>query len=725
MVGLEQAAAELAKGGRTEEWRELVAVLTALGLPEKQLAALRTHGESDLLRANSPSRDTARALQLLRGATSRLATHLPALADEGARRRVARQLLVLDADVRAAHVVLGDEWVGGRWGSAGEADRAARRKAMQVALQEARRLEVPVEVGVVRDQEIDALVCGRLGRPLVRARSGRISVLSAGSAAQAERILRQALRAAAVANFLATGQLQVPGYQVSSHEGYDGYEARNFVLLEHRADYEKVVDTYAELGAIQPRWASEAKQFSAFSFSAYDRREINVKHATLESEAAAHLLLHCDHARFCTPALTCGHISWVCRAFLGTRFPYVAYRDGQAKPADAKRTSAADLRWLEQRQELLRLADAGLLGGRTFLRFLAARREDPAWSDAMQSQLGPIQGETLLKATFVAEFLMESGTLAQLDGALRKVDDQLPLPERFVAALGEPLAAFEERWRNWLLGCPPGVVQRLLPQEAELPRNLERALRLLQALREQAFAAKSSWVSPRPVVVADVELGAGCVAHAKYLGQHPDMVQRWPDAHEENPEHVDWSAHGAWAGRNSVIHPGIQDGEAAVQGWMGTFYHRLPLLEPGLLRIGLGQAGNVVVMDSGSLVAVVDEPWRVAWPPEGAKGVPVRFVPELPNPVPGEDQSKFGYPITLQVGPRRTQGTVGVTMRLLDGGREVPCWFSSPQQPTFADLAPPGAFCLIPKSHLRPGTTYTVVVRFLDEANDLTWQFRT
>ena len=93
--------------------------------------------------------------------------------------------------------------------------------------------------------------------------------------------------------------------------------------------------------------------------------------------------------------------------------------------------------------------------------------------------------------------------------------------------------------------------------------------------------------------------------------------------------------------------------------------------------------------------------------------------------MPGEDQSRFGYPITLQVGVRANQSEAEVTMRLLDGTKEVPCWFSSPQQPTYAELAPAGAFCLIPKAHLKSGTTYTVVIRFVREQRDLTWSFRT
>lgn len=343
----------------------------------------------------------------------------------------------------------------------------------------------------------------------------------------------------------------------------------------------------------------------------------------------------------------------------------------------------------------------------------------------MKQQLGEIQGEDLLKTMLVVEYLMEQRMLSDLDAAARKVPKSSSIPEKIEKALGEPLVQFEEHWRGWLLGLREGLAQRLsakpLAQSAEVVATLTH----LNKIRENAFRGDSGWVSERPAVGLDVELSDGCRAHAEYLVRHPEMAARWPDAHEENPEHSEWTAPGAWAGGHSVIAPGGGDGVEAIDQWMGTFYHRTPLLDPGLLRVGLGQSRDVVVLDSGSMVTFCNETWHVGWPHAGATDVPTRFVPELPNPVPGEDQSRFGYPITLQVGVRADGSEAQAEMRLLDGNEVVPCWYSTPQKPTYAELAPPGAFCLIPKAHLRPSTTYTVEARFPRENNELRWTFRT
>jgi hypothetical protein len=225
----------------------------------------------------------------------------------------------------------------------------------------------------------------------------------------------------------------------------------------------------------------------------------------------------------------------------------------------------------------------------------------------------------------------------------------------------------------------------------------------------------------------DVELSIGCRAHAEYLAKHPDQAAAWPDAHEEWPDREGFSPAGSWAGLHSVIAPGSRSPRDAVDGWMATFYHRLPLIDPGLVRIGWGFAKSNAVLDSGSMVAPFQYVTEVMWPPPRGQGVPRRFAPELPNPVPGADQSGWGYPVTLQL--FRHEGVPDVVLTLYEGrepgGPAVDCHYSTPQAPTNPELAPDGAYCLIPKAHLKPGTTYTVVARGVPDEPDLRWSFTT
>ena len=117
------------------------------------------------------------------------------------------------------------------------------------------------------------------------------------------------------------------------------------------------------------------------------------------------------------------------------------------------------------------------------------------------------------------------------------------------------------------------------------------------------------------------------------------------------------------------------------------------------------------------------------WPPPDATGVPRRFNPELPNPVPGADQSAWGYPITLQLLQSAPDDSVRLSLHegSSAGGDAVDCHLSTPDEPTNPDLAPADVWCLIPKAHLKPRTTYTVVARDAPFAGHETiqWSFTT
>jgi hypothetical protein len=176
-----------------------------------------------------------------------------------------------------------------------------------------------------------------------------------------------------------------------------------------------------------------------------------------------------------------------------------------------------------------------------------------------------------------------------------------------------------------------------------------------------------------------------------------------------------------------VIAPGVATAEEAVAGWMGTFYHRLPLLEPGLKRIGFSLEERIAVLDAASLVVPDKNVGCVVWPARDMKDVPTRFVAggELPHPVPGVDEREFGYPITVQTTQKNGEMELVLCKGAKAGGPPVACHVSTPSHPTNPDLAPPGAFCLLPKARLEPRTTYTVVATPSDGEAPLVWSFTT
>jgi hypothetical protein len=330
-----------------------------------------------------------------------------------------------------------------------------------------------------------------------------------------------------------------------------------------------------------------------------------------------------------------------------------------------------------------------------------------------------IEGDVLLKATFVVEYLQEIDDFVPLaKRAVVKKKGQRAPRKTLTEALGEPLAGFEKRWRRWFIP-PRGIRQRVETSAPRAPSgDMQRTVAYLNQLRQAAWKCPDlgAYVPVEP----DEALSRGCLRHARYLNRHPEQAAAWPDAHEEYPNREGFSVEGNWAGLHSVIAPGVSDPREAIDEWLGTFYHRLPLLEAGLVRIGWGMDGHMAVLDAGSIVDTSSRYGWTGWPYDGMKDVPRAFVPELPNPIPGQDQAEFGYPVTLQ----RFEKSERVAMTLLEGKRVVPCHFLSPENPVNLDIVPARAYCLIPKQHLKAGTRYRVEAT-IEGTDRLAWSFKT
>jgi hypothetical protein len=703
---LDRTAQDLAKRGRKDEAALVADVYTELHAPAAAVAAVREAVAKALAKAKPaplPLADVARAVTKL---AADIAATLPSL-DDASKRAVARQCVRLDGTCRPAQNALGRVEQDGVWISADLLPLLAHRTEIQTALRDAHKLEVPLEEGEGWLPLLETLY----GKKGIAVSLGDFSVQSATHTShQLRRQLREAARAAALANWLVNGQLEPPPAArptiaafVASHD-----------------DYLRAVEAARAAGDCTEQQAALFRTLSGFHCGRY-----SVFTGTAETSIGANAFfdmvtdvpLGDRTVHRAQPALLAALMNWIYGGFLGHPMPLIAWTETE----ESKRGATSDTpQMAAERQAMLRMAKAGLTGSRAYVRWLARRGEDPAWARSFVDEIGKIQGDVLMKTTLVADWLFECDEFRRV--AL-ETSGAPETPETFAAAVRCPLPEFEERWREWLFaGEPPsGLAQTLGAAPVDPTSPAEKAvLAYLDKVRRQTLGKDALGIG------IDRELSDGCRAHACYLAKHPKQCAEWPGAHEEYPDMDGYSPAGARAGLSSVIAPGVGGPEDAIDGWIGTFYHRLPLLEPGLVRIGWGLEGRVAVLDSGSLVAPTLEPSHVAWPPRDARDVPRRFSPELPNPVPGADQSQWGYPVTLQVFGNDPQ----IRMRLFAGsqrgGPEIPCHFSTPKEPTNTELSPAGAFCLIPKVPLAANTIYTVAVDGWpkdDAGGD--WQFTT
>ncbi|MFO0878747.1 MAG: CAP domain-containing protein [Gemmataceae bacterium] len=104
-------------------------------------------------------------------------------------------------------------------------------------------------------------------------------------------------------------------------------------------------------------------------------------------------------------------------------------------------------------------------------------------------------------------------------------------------------------------------------------------------------------------VTLDEKLSEACQKHAAYVVKNVDHPKvQGLGIHDEDNSLPGYTPEGAEAGPASVIAI-ISDPGDSVENWMATLYHRIPLLDPRVKRIGYGQAqhpqrGWVTVLDS-------------------------------------------------------------------------------------------------------------------------------
>ena len=344
--------------------------------------------------------------------------------------------------------------------------------------------------------------------------------------------------------------------------------------------------------------------------------------------------------------------------------------------------------------------------------------------------------------------------------------------------LGKKSDAVDVEWREWARGDsgvafgtgygPPLLPERPSKEELGVLDRLNAVrgtgLAFTWGKDQQPFDGTFAGLPPCEL---DAEVSLACEDHAKFLSLHPTEHLKWPEAHEENPALEGFSPRGQRAAMGSVIvhrngPSGLEWAKESIDGWLGTPYHRFPLLEHNIKRFGFAflssDALTVAVLDMGSLEEPYDpelSPKFICWPPHAMKDVPTSFHGrEQPNPL--EDQpeneqdiTRTGYPISLQLQRE-------VAMSLADSGiqvfeargggklpqkhvarkntaeftawtdrckKEVPIYVHTPTIPLNRKVEIRDVIFALPKTHLEPNKNYQVQVRLQLGSNDPFWFF--
>lgn len=236
-------------------------------------------------------------------------------------------------------------------------------------------------------------------------------------------------------------------------------------------------------------------------------------------------------------------------------------------------------------------------------------------------------------------------------------------------------------------------------------------------------------------VALDAKVSAGCLKHARYLVINEGQAALLGlNAHREDPKLPGYSKEGDEAGAASDIGIGDYEPIDAIDAWMATLYHRVPLLAPNLKTIGFGCAkgrrqgwATVMNVQSGRDATPVHP---VFYPAPDQTGVPLHFPisGEEPNPIPIDPDNRAGFPVTATL-PRSTPLQNATGKLTTAEGVDVPCWFSSPDLPANPKHAKAqgNVVCLIARDPLKAKTTYHVQFQgsLAGKAWEKKWKFTT
>lgn len=165
--------------------------------------------------------------------------------------------------------------------------------------------------------------------------------------------------------------------------------------------------------------------------------------------------------------------------------------------------------------------------------------------------------------------------------------------------------------------------------------------------------------------------------------------------------------------------------EAAVQDWIDSVFHRIPILRADLLEIGFGDAGlgplSVQVLDMGFRPDAANTGQPILYPAPDQADVPPAFAGnEIPDPAP-KAEYPIGYPITV-IFDRRARVSIQSYHLRDPGSVDLPGFALLPDNPDMEN-----SFAFLAKEPLLPNTTYAMEVSYTlnGVSSQRVWHFRT
>jgi uncharacterized protein YkwD len=248
-------------------------------------------------------------------------------------------------------------------------------------------------------------------------------------------------------------------------------------------------------------------------------------------------------------------------------------------------------------------------------------------------------------------------------------------------------------------------------------------------------------------VALGAESSNGCEKHLAYLAwesasQHVACILSHDEPDKANPYRT---ALGESAGRGALLACAPEGTELgvvqAVDRWIGSLYHRVPLLDPALGNVGIAYGNGYVCLNYKDGRRLDAQAQVVLWPPDGYQDVPTAFVgretpcptnPKDPSDTPAEQCPRGGFIMTATWYGGTSFGSVSSAPRLMLPPTTDPvpllAWYAdriSGHDPEPGSM--PGTIAVVPADNLPAIATVRVEVQALVDGQEevLSWSFTT
>lgn len=232
-------------------------------------------------------------------------------------------------------------------------------------------------------------------------------------------------------------------------------------------------------------------------------------------------------------------------------------------------------------------------------------------------------------------------------------------------------------------------------------------------------------LSGLPPFALDSRMSAAAAAHSHYQAIHRTT------GHFEDPALAGFTGKAPWDRTAAFGAPGgcyecvcgnESDPRKAIQLLFDAPYHRIPFLQAGSPKVGIGMEGGALTIDT----ALSPEPGVGLSPAPNQTETPrIWDGNEFPSPLRMHGATgPVGYPIVFAWLTPQMEGLTVRAMSLREGDLVIPTYLNTPENDSELRFAA----ILLPKAALKSETTYTVDVKASTAGGQdvsRTWSFRT